>query len=207
MQENQFGGPQFGNENNGFVGKATAWIKQNWNKAALPLVAVIILAVGIFLYYKLQPVNNVGKSSSQQEQAAPSVSQPQPTAPEKSVAQPQENKSATKTTPQTEQKKTEVKISEKTITVTASRGDGVTHLARRALSNYLQENPGISLSKEQKVYIEDYLRHQTSKKGLFVGDQISFDKQLISDAIGQAQILTSSQLQNLEKYSARVTSL
>lgn len=207
MQENQFGGPQFGNENNGFINKTTAWIKQNWNKAALPLVAVIILAVGIFLYYKLQPVNNVGKSSSQQEQAAPSVSQPQPTAPEKSVAQPQENKPETKTAPQTEQKKTEVKTSEKTITVTASRGDGVTHLARQALSNYLQENPGISLSKEQKVYIEDYLRRQTSKKGLFVGDQISFDKQLISDAVGQAQILTSSQLQNLEKYSARVTSL
>ncbi len=213
MQDEQFGGPQFGGENNGVIAKATAWFKQNGSKIVLPVVAVIILAVGIFLYYRLQPGNNraVNETPRQEETAskssAPLVAQPQPGTSEKLVTEPQPGPATITPAPQPKKQEQKVEVSGKTITITAQKGNGVTHLARQALKSYGQENPEVKLNKEQKIYIEDYLRRHTAQKRLMAGDQISFDQQLIADAIGQAQALTPNQLQNLQKYSVRVTLL
>ena len=91
---------------------------------------------------------------------------------------------------------------------TAVHGDGTTHLARKALASYLEKNNDSELTAEHKIYIEDYLRKNVGHVGgVRVGDQISFSKTLIKDAIGQAKTLTESQLKNLEKYSALVPEL
>ncbi len=87
---------------------------------------------------------------------------------------------------------------------TASRGDGTTHLARRALMNYLEKTPDSSLSGEHKVYIEDYLRKQLSHRSLAVGQSAEFSKDMIRQAIDHAKQLNAKQLQNLKKYSSRV---
>ncbi|HPX93958.1 MAG TPA: hypothetical protein PLF30_00100 [Candidatus Moranbacteria bacterium] len=91
---------------------------------------------------------------------------------------------------------------------TAGQGDGLTHLARRATANYLEKNPDSSLTKEHKIYIEDYLRKNAKHAGgVHVGTSIEFSKDLIQKAIEQSKSLNESQLQNLQKYSARVTSI
>lgn len=88
---------------------------------------------------------------------------------------------------------------------TATKGDGSTHLARRALANYLEKTPDSSLSGEHKVYIEDYLRKAAGSKGhLAVGESTEFSKDLIRQAIDHSKTLSAKQLNNLKKYSSRV---
>lgn len=91
---------------------------------------------------------------------------------------------------------------------TAGQGDGLTHLARRSLANYLEKNSDQSLTAEHKIYIEDYLRKKVGyNKGLKVGNSVEFSKSLIQDAIQQSKTLNEKQLQNLHQYAVRVPSL
>lgn len=88
----------------------------------------------------------------------------------------------------------------------AERGNGTTHLARRALAHYLEKNTDSSLTAEHKVYIEDYLRKNIPQKGtLHAGTSVEFSKALITQAIAKSKTLNDRQLQNLKKYSARVS--
>ena len=65
-----------------------------------------------------------------------------------------------------------------------------------------------NFTKEHKIYIEDYLRKNISQKGgVHVGTSLEFSKDLVQKAIAQSKTLNERQLKNLQKYSARVTSL
>jgi hypothetical protein len=88
----------------------------------------------------------------------------------------------------------------------AERGNGSTHLARRALAHYLEKNADSSLTAEHKVYIEDYLRKNVSFQGSVTTEtSIEFSKDLIRQGIEKSKTLNDGQLQNLKKYSARVS--
>ncbi|MBU2028371.1 SurA N-terminal domain-containing protein [Patescibacteria group bacterium] len=90
----------------------------------------------------------------------------------------------------------------------AAKGEGRTHLARRALANYLEKNPDSSLSPEHKIYIEDYLRKNAGgPSSLNPGSSVEFSKSLIQDAISKSKNLNQNQLKNLHKYAVRVPSL
>ena len=90
----------------------------------------------------------------------------------------------------------------------AQEGDGTTQLARRALDHNLEKNPDSTLTKEHKIYIEDYLRKNVSFNGqVHIGTSVEFQKSLINDAIAKSKTLNENQLRNLQKYSARVSSL
>jgi len=90
----------------------------------------------------------------------------------------------------------------------ANSGDGLTTLARQATKQYLEKNPVDGLTKEHKIYIEDYLRRHINHSTIVrSGEQVSFSKDLIKDAIGASKNLNEQQLKNLQKYSARVSGL
>jgi hypothetical protein len=86
---------------------------------------------------------------------------------------------------------------------TAVKGDGVTHLARRALKSYLNDHPE-ELTNEHKIYIEDYLKDKTGSRPLEIGEEVTFSEDLIKQAIDASLELTEAQLKNLEQYSALV---
>jgi hypothetical protein len=89
---------------------------------------------------------------------------------------------------------------------TAQKGDGMTHLARRALKDYINRTGvGQDLTPEHKIYIEDYLVKKTGAKDLLIGEKVSFSSELIQEAIQKAKELNSNQLENLKQYSALVT--
>ena len=89
---------------------------------------------------------------------------------------------------------------------TAERGNGTTHLARRALAHYLEKNADSSLTAEHKVYIEDYLRKNIEFRGtVTTKTSIEFSKDLVRQGIEKSKTLNDRQLQNLKKYSARVS--
>ncbi|MFA6096915.1 MAG: hypothetical protein WC788_04800 [Candidatus Paceibacterota bacterium] len=89
----------------------------------------------------------------------------------------------------------------KKYTVTAVKGNGITHLARKALGEYLKETgQGSDLTPEHKIYIEDYIQNRTGNQKVSVGQQQSFSESLITDAISSAKTLSPKSLENLQKY-------
>jgi predicted transcriptional regulator len=90
---------------------------------------------------------------------------------------------------------------------TAEPGEGITHLARKALKEYLKEKGGPNLTPEHKIYIEDYLQNKTGDYWLKVGQKLTFSEELIKEAIEKAQTLTQQQLQNLSQYAKLVPEL
>jgi len=99
----------------------------------------------------------------------------------------------------------EIKVKAKPI-----KGEGITHLARKALKDYLKEHPDRKLSNEHKVYIEDYLKDRilekrTGSKFLELGEEISFSSDMIEEAIDSSLHLTQKQLDNLKNYSALIS--
>lgn len=90
-------------------------------------------------------------------------------------------------------------------TVEAKSGDGLTHLARRAVKAHGTED----LSAEQKVYVEDYIKDELlSQRGtsqVKLGESVEISEDLIEEAIQESENLTESQLQNLSQYSQTVS--
>jgi len=87
----------------------------------------------------------------------------------------------------------------------AQPGDGLTHLARRAISSYLREK-GKTLSGGQRIYAEDYIQRRISggSRWLEVGEEVEISWELISEAIQRAEQLGQSEIANLQIYAAGV---
>lgn len=201
--------------------RAKRWFQDNL-RIIVSIVIVAIIAGGIYSYSKrsnapLATEEIASTETVNEEEGAVKISdeqaQEEETAgkQEESATQKQETaKAETATAPKTEEV-TSAATSKETgssFVETAVRGEGSTHLARRALANYLEKNPDSALTKEHKIYIEDYLRKNVGAKGaVHAGTQIEFSKDLIQKSIEQSKGLTESQLKNLQKYSARVSSL
>ena len=90
---------------------------------------------------------------------------------------------------------------------TAEAGDGMTHLARRALTHALENNTDWNLSAEQKVYVEDYLqKHAGGNAALNPGSKVEFSKEMMNQAVENAKGLSEAQLAHIKPYAQKVSS-
>jgi hypothetical protein len=82
---------------------------------------------------------------------------------------------------------------------TAQAGNGITHLARRALDKYLAEHGQNAnlLTQAHKTYIEDYMQNSIGDGWLQLGQKVNFSKTLIEKAVDSAMQLNNLQLQNI----------
>lgn len=181
------------------------WFQDNL-RIIISVVIVIFIAGGIYSYSKRGESPIVTDSSVEQNISSDQTS--------KDISKPADVTTDKKATAANDTKKTEVSSAatstetESSFVETAGKGDGSTVLARRALANYLEKNPDSTLTKEHKIYAEDYLRKNVAKKGgVRVGTSLEFSKDLVQKAIAQSKTLNERQLKNLQKYSARVSSL
>jgi len=173
------GGPQFGMKK---TNKSKKWISKYGSSVILPIIALLILAGGIYLYANQNTANIQGNITEQEQSGI--------------ITQEEEIKPDTQKIPEAIKK--DGNIIEKAI-----KGDGITHLSRRVLKDYLTNNPQ-ELTNEHKIYIEDYLKDNIGSRPLEIGEEISFSEDLIQQAIDASLELTPEQLKNLEKYSALV---
>ncbi len=81
----------------------------------------------------------------------------------------------------------------------AEAGDSITTLSRDLAKDYISEN-GLIVSKEQKIYIEDYIQNSVGDYSLQMGDEISVSSTLISQAVLQSQDLSEGQIDSLSNY-------
>lgn len=194
------GGPRFGSTKKDSSGEGTrGWFNKYGSSVILPIIALLILAGGIYLY----------ASQKSQEETILSFEEELTASLEEGIAGLTEELAGQEEISQVIGDETiEVIIPEGrkeagTIIEKAVKGDGVTHLARRALKDYLQDNPQ-ELTNEHRVYIEDYLKDNVGSRPLEVDEEIAFSEDLIKEAINASLQLTLEQLKVLEKYSALV---
>ncbi len=84
----------------------------------------------------------------------------------------------------------------------AQRGDGVTHLARRATTRFLGENTvDFAMTNEHRIYIEDYIKDKVGSQMLALGEEATISYDLIREAVAAAGQLTDQQLRNLSQYT------
>jgi len=191
------GGPQFGMENKGGWGKRSrGWIVKYGSSIILPIIALAILAGGIYLYASQKSEETNIFEETNQEGIIDFE--------ELNIDQESENTFKDEETV-IEEIIPEGRKEGGVIVETAVRGDGITHLARRALKDYLTDQPQ-ELTNEHKIYVEDYLKDNIGSQPLEVGEEISFSEDLIKEAINASMELDPEQLKNLEKYSALVVS-
>lgn len=209
----------FGEEQGDTWEQVRFWFQDNL-RVILSVLIVALIAVGIYNYsQKPQEQQLTGEQGIEVQQGE----QPQAEQPQSGVQVQNENDNKGQVVvkggeeqkndqqnvaPQQPQKaQTPVEKSGEGYTAKADSGDGVTNLARKAAKNYLSDTGDNSLSKEQKIYIEDYLRKHVNQGRLKVSDSRTFSESMMKDAIARAKQLNEAQLKNLQKYSARVSNL
>lgn len=182
------------------------WVKNNRSNIILTIIGILIIAGGIYLYSNYQNSGQVQNPEeiSQQSQENEIVTPDQINIEGEKTAESVAGQS------QASKEKTQaVKIENGIYTIKALKGAGVTHLARKALAEYLDENPELkkNLKAEQKIYIEDTLKRQAGSYPLKIGQELTFKDNQIKEAVDKSQKLTEKQLQNLHKYVLLVPSL
>jgi hypothetical protein len=218
-------------ETNGWGNKIFSWIKNNFSAIILPIIALVILGGGIYLYSQQKgegiDINEADLESGividleEDEKAEDEKIEGEEKIEEEKEIEVADEKAeiAAEEEEKTEEKrglfgrkKEQKKDAEEKIIIkdafkeSALGGDGITHLARRALKSYLQSET-ITLSAEQKVFAEDYIQNQTGTRMLDKGEALTFSRSLIEDAVSQAQQLNATQIQNLKQYASLVPSL
>ncbi len=192
-EENRFTMP--GAQFNANSAPNLSWLKKNAQKITIGVI-LLLIAIGAFSFYKsYQDRTTLLKPAVEDIRADIKTSTPTPSA----LANNQVKGALTQARPEPTIIKTD-----KEIIVSPAKGNGITHLARQALKEYLKDKPELAkeLTAEHKIYIEDYLRKNipNAPTTLQMGDTISFSQDLIQNAIDQAQKLTDNQLENLQKY-------
>ncbi len=179
------------------------WFQDNL-RIIVSVVIVVAIAGGIYSYSNRgASITTTTDSKSEQENKA--TDEQLPVEISKPAEQAKTNDKAVETKVSTPASSQET---ESSFVETAGKGGSLTTLARQATANYLEKNPDSALTKEHKIYIEDYLRKNVAHSGrIHTGTSVEFSKDLVQKAISQSKNLNDKQLKNLQKYSARVSNL
>jgi hypothetical protein len=192
---NRFSMP--GAQFNGNSAPYLAWLKKNSQRITIGII-LLLIAIGAFSFYR-----------SYQERTTllrPALEEIKTDIFKTNTENPSANlvASEVKGTSQEIRQEAEAISTDEEITVFPGKGDGLTHLARQALKEYLKNKPEAAngLKAEHKIYIEDYLRKKVKNAPeiLQLTDKVSFSQDLIQLAIDEAKELTDNQLNNLQKY-------
>lgn len=184
------------------------------------VIIVLIVAAAIYAFSG----NNSEQAALQEEAAAPEENLEQlsdETAQKEATSTPEqssEEKSATATNSATpapvdksaliENSKAlpEARTTDTAYVEVAQRGDGLTHLARRAATRYLADREaGYTVTNEHRIYIEDYIRKHVDQHPVSIGMEETISFELIKEAVESAGKLTEPQLKNLTKYTRVLT--
>lgn len=202
-------------EEKGWLGKIKDSIYQNWQTL---LVALIVLIVGIsaYNYNNTKTGTESAEQATQEENAdqqdTDNAANQEEYVEEKDQEAAQEQQQETNA-PATNEQPQETKTAETNTntvenngdgyTVAAEKGEGITHLARKALNKYLSENEDSEITALHKIYIEDYLQNRIGSQGIEIGHEETFAKQTIQEAIAASKKLSQAQLDNLKKYQTQ----
>lgn len=186
----------------------------NDNRENLLIVAFVLIIIGgVWAYMQVPQKSSTSNIANETNSASEEIKKTEenatiaPTQNETEEETKEEPKKEAKEEPTKEESNNIASENSGSFTVKAAKGDGLTHVARKALKEYLAKENSENINKEQKIYAEDYLRKHSAYKKVNPNDEFSFKSDLIKEAIEKSKNLNSYQLKNLEKYSALVKEL
>ncbi len=177
-----------------------------WGKNILSIFLIVFLIVsGVYAFNR---DTNTDKKDKSVEEKVEDIKKDEDKTQDEVTEKTENQDEVTKTENESKDNDMSVDIqkTESQITIKAKMGDGVTHLARNAVAEYIKDKD-ISLSKEQKLYAETVLKNQYYQKSLNTGQDISFNIDHLSDTVQKAQNLTEGQIHAWSQYTASVPSL
>lgn len=203
-------------EEKGWLAKTKDIIYENWQTI---LVALIVLIVGISAYNHNQQNPNENNSAVQQNtEETVDISKEENKDSEEQVEQKDEqqannddqNNKEEKEMPAEDKAEKTNQEDEQSVTkkedgyeIIASKGEGITHMARKAMEEYLKENTDDEITNLHKIYIEDYIQNRTGSQMIEIGHKENFSKKLIAEAVASSKELSAKSLDNLKKYSTK----
>ena len=194
-------------------GSGGGWLKENFASIVLPILAIIVLVGGLYLY-------TTGRDTDETLTEGDVTAQIADTDTDSDTSEDDDSDSDTGTGGPDEDvvmedtdahdddtdRVTIIRTGDD-ISVTAQRGDGITHLARRALAEYTADtNQDDDMTPEHNVYAEDYVQNYTGTHMLEVGETLTFSNELLGEAVDASMDLTPAQLDNLTQYAELVPS-
>ncbi|MBI3304958.1 hypothetical protein HYZ80_01360 [Candidatus Parcubacteria bacterium] len=197
-------GPDFETETGSGSGRLTSWLKANARTITVIGIVAVLVIGGLATLNR----NRFGKLGDLFRARGPATVEESFENVDLNVPASTEAQGQTETKGLSLAEPGKITKTDTSITVAASRGEGVTHLARRALKSYLESNSAdFDLKAEHKIYIEDYVMKKIGAKSLSVGEERQFSNDLVKDAMAKAKNLTPKQLENLSQYVPLVPSL
>lgn len=91
-----------------------------------------------------------------------------------------------------------------TISEVVQTGDSKTHVARRAVTEYLKKSDDLTLTPGQRIFVEAKLIQSINNYDFRVGQTIEFDPEQIHLLGHEAESLSPATLQKWEKYAREV---
>lgn len=141
----------------GWGTRLNKWFKKNAGKKILPPISIVVLALGLFLFF--QGEKQVEKTKLQ---AANIISQ------------------------------------------IVLAGESKTHVARRAVKEYLEKNDDLTLTHGQRIFVESKLVQLINSSDFRTGQVIEFDPEQIHTFGQEAESLSPATLQKWEGYAKKV---
>lgn len=184
--------------------EGTSWFQENL-RIIVSIFIVAAIALGIYSYsQRAENLSDEDIASLLETKGDEAKDTASGDAMEQGDAQTEAGETASKGTVVTPELSEEKEAS---FVETAEAGDGKTHLARRALTHAIGNNPDWNLSAEQKVYVEDYLqKHVGGSQALTPGSKVEFSKEMMNQAIENARGLNEAQLARIKPYAQKVSS-
>lgn len=171
---------------------------RNSPRTVSTIIVILIILGAIFAFSDRG--GDTQPSPSPTATASPTTEEATPTPEETESPTPAGETPAPSPTPTAEAQETERSYVE-----VAARGDGVTHLARRAMLKHLEANkPDFEVTAEHKIWIEDYLKDNIGRAPLRLGQTLEVEKEMIRTAVEKSKALTDAQRQQLQRFSRQV---
>lgn len=198
--------------------KSVRFIKENFSLIVLPIIAILVLATGIYLYSKqkaqlsVQDIANIIAQREESEVSEATKEKEETAIEETGVKEPKlDNQVAVTETLKPETGPNKVEATQKLYSYVAKKGEGTTHLARYAIKDYLLNDATgktlkDKLTPEHKVYAEDYVKDIINKSSLKIGEKLTFSPDLIKEAVNKSLGLNDKQLANLKQFTNKIVS-
>ncbi len=94
-------------------------------------------------------------------------------------------------------------------TFRAERGDGVTHLARKAIARYLDNNTDIAeeITPAHKIYMETMLTKKHYQASLDLHEAVTFSEDEVAEIVNDATELSDEEVSAWQPYVSHVSSI
>lgn len=198
-------------EDQGFFERIGEFLADHGRTIVSIIVVVLLVGTGIYAYTRdgaedgieerIEDLANQDEETENTEDMNGEENQDGPVSDDTSTNDDSQAESTEDTPAPTETEIVRVDQDSNDVTAKAAYGDGVTHLAREAVSRYITENSIEGIEPGHRVYMETTLKNQYYQESLAVGQEITFTGADLAQVVEDAQNLNEHQLANWAYYA------